>query len=103
MLNYAVIFYKEGKVVSLVVGMITHGIHDSFVGGVDREGDASGAVPGLRLVSFKVCDTRIGTMELVTGAKEGNSPTSGHDYGYKNKSTDQPVHSLDDLLVWDYF
>jgi len=74
MCNYAVNLYDGGKVVSIVVDSSPHGSH---VGGIaaaffppkegeeneDDDGDAHGVAPGARLVSLKIGDSRLDSME----------------------------------------
>jgi len=71
MCNYAVNIYNGGKVASLVVDAGAHGSH---VGGIaaaffppkdgsSEEGDANGVAPGAKLISLKIGDTRLGSME----------------------------------------
>ena len=74
MLNYVVNIYEGGKVVSLIVDSNPNGSHvgsiaaaffptkDSFVG-TDEEGNMSGVALGARLISFKIVDARLDTME----------------------------------------
>ena len=65
MCNYAVNVYEEGKVVSVVVDAGAHGSHVAGIcarfGGVDDL--ANGVAPGANIVSLKIGDTRLGSME----------------------------------------
>lgn len=56
--NFGVQFYKEGEILSIVSDASPHGTH---VAGI-----ASGVAPGVEIVSFKIGDSRLGSME--TGA-----------------------------------
>ena len=65
MCNYAVNVYEEGKLVSIVVDAGAHGSH--VAGICARFGGASdlanGVAPGANIVSLKIGDTRLGSME----------------------------------------
>jgi tripeptidyl-peptidase-2 len=70
MCNYAVNFYQEGKIVSIVVDAGAHGSH---VAGItsryhpsqtdDEDDEPNGVAPGAKLISLKIGDTRLGSME----------------------------------------
>ena len=67
-INVAVNFYNQGKTVSLVTDASPHGTH---VAGICASADPSqssrqGVAPGAELVSLKIGDSRLGSME--TGA-----------------------------------
>ena len=57
-LNFAVQFYQDGRILSLVTDASPHGTH---VAGI-----TTGVAPGCEVVSFKIGDSRLGSME--TGA-----------------------------------
>ncbi len=75
MCNYAINVYQEGKVVSVVVDAGAHGSHvagitsryhqpddDEEDGGNNNE-EANGVAPGAKLISLKIGDSRLGSME----------------------------------------
>jgi tripeptidyl-peptidase-2 len=64
-MNYAVQFYNQGTILSLVTDASPHGTH---VAGITAaaEGERSGVAPGAQLVSFKIGDSRLGSMETGT-------------------------------------
>ena len=74
LMNYAVNFYDGGRVLSIVCDAGAHGSHVAGIaagrqtspgdGGVD--GSKSGAAPGADIISFKIGDTRLGSMETGT-------------------------------------
>ena len=61
-LNFAVQFYKRGKLLSLVADASPHGTHVASI----AAGTTTGVAPDAQLVSFKIGEPRLGTME--TGA-----------------------------------
>mmetsp|Transcript_8805 Transcript_8805/g.11071 ORF Transcript_8805/g.11071 Transcript_8805/m.11071 type:complete len:1292 (+) Transcript_8805:46-3921(+) len=72
MCNYAVNIYQDGKVVSIVVDAGAHGSH---VAGItaryhatssDSDEEPNGVAPGAKLVSLKIGDSRLGSMETGT-------------------------------------
>lgn len=69
MMNYGVKVYDDGKVVSLVVDGGGHGTHVAgILAGYFGEGNAmNGLAPGARLVSLKIGDSRLNTMETHQG------------------------------------
>ena len=73
MCNYAVNIYQNGKVVSVVVDAGAHGSH---VAGItaryqpdgestedEKDEEPNGVAPGAKLISFKIGDSRLGSME----------------------------------------
>ncbi len=75
MLNYAVNIYQDGKVVSIVCDAGAHGSHVAGItaryhpnGDVDSTNDeeANGVAPGAKIISLKIGDSRLGSMETGT-------------------------------------
>lgn len=58
-LNYAVQFYLQGRLLSLVTDCSPHGTHVATI----AAGATAGVAPDAQLVSFKIGEPRLGTME----------------------------------------
>lgn len=71
MCNYAINVYQEGKVVSVVVDAGAHGSHVAGITaryqpedeGSNNDEEANGVAPGAKLISLKIGDSRLGSME----------------------------------------
>ncbi|KAK2077755.1 hypothetical protein QBZ16_004603 [Prototheca wickerhamii] len=67
--NFATNIYDEGRVLSIVVDAGSHGTHVAGIVAAHDEADArlSGVAPGAQIVSCKIGDTRLGSMETAPG------------------------------------
>lgn len=67
--NFATNIYDDGRVLSIVVDAGSHGTHVAGIVAAHDEADArlSGVAPGAQIVSCKIGDTRLGSMETAPG------------------------------------
>uniref|UniRef100_A0A7S1YW11 Tripeptidyl-peptidase II n=1 Tax=Ditylum brightwellii TaxID=49249 RepID=A0A7S1YW11_9STRA len=79
MLNYAIHIYDDSKVLSIVCDAGAHGSHVAGIasachhptsvrkeGDDEEDSDINGVAPGANVISFKIGDTRLGSMETGT-------------------------------------
>jgi len=70
-LTYAVNIFDSGTVLSIVVDAGSHGTHVAGIVGAYHgsggSGSSSGVAPGCQIVSLKIGDTRLGSMETGVG------------------------------------
>lgn len=66
--NYAVNMYNDGKVLSIVGDAGAHATHVAGIAAASYNDEqlASGVAPGAKIVSFKIGDSRVGSMETGT-------------------------------------
>lgn len=60
--NYGVNFYDDAKVLSIVGDCTPHGTHVAAIAAA-ADGERSGVAPGAQLISIKIGDSRMGSME----------------------------------------
>ncbi len=72
-LNYSFNFYEDGDVLSIVVAAGSHGTHVAGIVGAYFPGDVarSGNAPGCNMISVKIGDSALGTMETGPGLLRG--------------------------------
>lgn len=73
LLHFAVNFYENGKVLSLVVDSGMHGTHVAGIVAAHFPGqpELDGVAPGAQIVSVKIGDARLDSMETSTGFERG--------------------------------
>eukprot|EP00980_Cylindrotheca_fusiformis_P004685 scaffold992_cov116-Cylindrotheca_fusiformis.AAC.20 len=68
--NYGVNFYDDNKVLSIVGDCTPHGTHVAAIAAA-AEGERNGVAPGAQLVSIKIGDSRMGSMESGSSIARG--------------------------------
>jgi len=73
LMNYTVNIYSQGQVVSIVTTAGSHGTHVAgIIGAYEKDESAQcGIAPGCQIVSIKIGDSRLGSMETGTGLIRG--------------------------------
>ncbi|OQR99082.1 tripeptidyl-peptidase [Achlya hypogyna] len=72
-LNYALNIYENGDVLSIVCDAGSHGTHVAGIVAAYDAADAknNGVAPGAQIVSVKIGDSRLGSMETIVGITRG--------------------------------
>ncbi len=68
--NYGVNFYDDATVLSIVGDCTPHGTHVAAIASA-AEGERSGVAPGAQLISIKIGDSRMGSMESGSSIARG--------------------------------
>lgn len=68
--NFGVNFYDDAKVLSIVGDCTPHGTHVAAIAAA-AEGERSGVAPGAQLISIKIGDSRMGSMESGSSLARG--------------------------------
>jgi tripeptidyl-peptidase II len=91
--NFAVQFYEQGDVLSVVVDAGMHGTHVAGIAAAYFPDDPSacGVAPGAQIVSVKIGDTRQGSMETGTGLSRAIAAVLQHNCDLCNMSYGEPT------------
>ena len=109
-LNYAVNFYKEGTILSIVVDASSHGTHVAAIAAAADGSGRNGVAPGASLVSLKIGDIRLSKMETRASLTRALIESIHHKCDLINMSYGEPssvVHGgsfikLVEELVWKH-
>jgi tripeptidyl-peptidase II len=73
LMNYVLNIYDDGKILSIVTTAGSHGTHVAGIVGANHldQPEANGIAPGCQMISVKIGDSRLGSMETGSGLVRG--------------------------------
>jgi len=104
-LNFAVNVYEKGRLLSIVTDCGAHGTHVAGIvaGHFPDEPELNGIAPGAQIVSVKIGDTRLGSMETGAGMVRGLSAVVRNRCDLINMSYGEPTSAPDRGRLIDLF
>ena len=94
-LNFSVNIFSEGNLLSIVTTSDPHGTHVAGIVGAhfpDRP-ELNGIAPGVQLISVKIGDTRLNSMETASGLERGVMATISNRCDLVNMSFGEPTRT----------
>lgn len=92
--NFVMNVYNDGKTLSIVVDAGSHGTHVAGITSAyhPEDPDGNGMAPGAKIVSVKIGDTRLGSMETMTGLTRALTAVVQNDCDLINMSYGEACH-----------
>eukprot|EP00742_Colponemidia_sp_Colp-10_P008114 GILJ01008758.1.p1 GENE.GILJ01008758.1~~GILJ01008758.1.p1 ORF type:complete len:1249 (+),score=195.85 GILJ01008758.1:73-3819(+) len=92
-MNYSIKVYDDGNVVSIVANAGSHGTHVAGIVGsyYPDEPELNGVAPGVQMISVKIGDSRLGSMETGTAMVRGLIATLENKCDLINMSYGEPT------------
>ena len=94
--TFCVNFYDDGDILSVVTDCSPHGTHVAGIAASFHpdQPELNGIAPGAQIVSCKIGDSRLGSMETGTGLTRALAAVIRHKVDVINMSYGEPVHEV---------